>query len=246
MNKAHHDYHSVYGPSKWGTGCNPELLGTILSTLRHDPLGLWKYGGLVKEVWVQRNGTRSCVDWGFEGKHMQRFSISASGGSLQWAEETAELPPLALLKLPWHILSKILNELLCAAKYKRIGKVIWDLDARKMTGPSLASLQLCRTLRTIYYYEFWMCASHTIRLGSSAACTDFSGFLALGEFWGIGPFDERCGRGIKWNSEVEILLNFDLEIDARLEDIRIDMAPFLGVTTRCRNQAQVTVCITGA
>jgi len=45
---------------------------------------------------------------------------------------------------------------------------------------------------------------------------------------------------------VEILLNFDLEKDARLEDIRINIAPFLDVTARCRNEAQVTVCITGA
>jgi hypothetical protein len=131
-----------------------------------------KYGRQLKEIWIQHNCHEDCVDYGFEGRSKQRFSIQDDGKTLKWSAEPKEL---SLLVLPTRTMGSVLAAALASENYGPTGKITRDLNTRTMTGGSLSPLHLCHApLNTKFTDEFWNLNSHRVRMSSSLPRVKFN------------------------------------------------------------------------
>jgi hypothetical protein len=152
-NLTHYEfYRNDEDPSLLEISLQSEALNNVLRTLRQDPLNMKKYGRRLKAIWIQHSCYEGCVDYGFEGRSKQRFSIQDNGKTLKWTEEPTEL---SLLVLPTRIMGSILAAALGSENHGPTGKITRDLNTRTMTGGSLAPLQLCHaSLNTKFIDDF--------------------------------------------------------------------------------------------
>ncbi|KAH7089763.1 hypothetical protein FB567DRAFT_619056 [Paraphoma chrysanthemicola] len=254
--KAHADYHPCNVSILLETNLDPKLLGIVTQAVRDDQLGLAKYGRQMQEIWIQRDCKEGRVvfrlsDCGM-GSPKRHFSISPDGKTLAWKHDDTR--PL-LMNLPPDVRAKIFDLVSCSEifddRYTR-GTVTWDLDAKTVTGASPVLSALCREGRL--HRTCWHENRHAFKIKIYQIEVGIEHLHKLSHFrnyyrpgiWATRPrtrhtkpLDEKDSQ----DSQVEIILDFEIHPGYMSEDIRINLRDLLDVASSVRDIALLTVSI---
>ncbi|KAI4689013.1 hypothetical protein J4E81_007730 [Alternaria sp. BMP 2799] len=216
-----------------------------LIALRRDDLGLKNCGRQVHDVLIRRDGLEGYIQFDYNyykpshnRPHVERtyverkFSITNGGKTLSL--QPTDTP--GLMNLPQHLKIRLF-ESLCLAKgfldpWRSI--VTIDLDQKTTVGATPVLESVSQHLRSECYYRFWLANIISVKMRSTNVETDFDHFDKLRVFCCTASTPRepwRMSNRRKGIRDLEFLLQFNISLAPKLDDLRINILDFLRVTS---------------